>query len=372
MKRIISPFAVLLSFFLAVNLFSCKEDESPKKEDTTPTNTSTTYAIQQNDSAFVDLEAIDFADDLFGVAVGRKSWVDADGFSRSEGRYYLTEDGGNTWTMSSSAIDFINAGNSVVVIDKNNMWACGTYGKITYSTNGVDWIKQIEGGTGPTIRAINDLYFFDANNGWAAAGSQNSGSPVTYTAQMLNTTDGGKTWTLKHNDPDYIPFSGLAFLDQTNGMAIASGYKDNRIVTTTDQGQTWNEVFQSSKTDLRLTDAIAVNGAFIVCGNDNNAGIILTSLDTGKTWTQTENISNFYPRNIDFYDNMNGFMVGRIDGPTVVRTTDGGATWVVDEELDRYYDEVNDDYFNSFWGVCAQSPSAIYVCGERGSIAKRK
>jgi len=115
-----------------------------------------------------------------------------------------------------------------------------------------------------------------------------------------------------------------------------------------------------------------VNGTYIACGSDDGNCVLIVSQDTGKTWSQHDLNVNLYPQMIDFYDKNNGYMVGGYNaGPAVFKTTDGGNTWSLDEQF-KYKQGTNGDDFNNLFGLRAFSPTSVFVCGEQGTIFKRK
>lgn len=83
----------------------------------------------------------------------------------------------------------------------------------------------------PEAMSINDVYFADAQNGWA----------VGRESLVLRTLDGGRTWA--HQAVPRRPGAHLdkvLFTDAQRGWAVASGWPA-RLLRTVDGGQTWQD-----------------------------------------------------------------------------------------------------------------------------------
>jgi photosystem II stability/assembly factor-like uncharacterized protein len=101
---------------------------------------------------------------------------------------YVTHDGGTTWK---STVPLPAASGTIDFVDMQHGWA--TDGIVLYSTNdgGQHWTKL---SPGANFKQVTDLSFVSSIAGWAIGGQSNTSS------FLLETTDGGKTWTP-------IPFS---------------------------------------------------------------------------------------------------------------------------------------------------------------------
>src|SRR6218665_346788 len=112
--------------------------------------------------------------------------------------------------------------NDIFFIDANNGWAVGDGGIILKTTNGgTNWTVNYH----TTCIGLNKVFFVNNLLGWAVG---NYGT-------IIKTTDGGQTW-IAQNSGIQINLFGIQFTSNTNGLAAGDlGY----ILRTTDGGTTW-------------------------------------------------------------------------------------------------------------------------------------
>lgn len=289
------------------------------------------------------------------------------------GKILMTGDGGRTWQAKGSGTDL--ALYNVEFVDEHYGWICGQDGLILRTTDGGEtWVRQESGTKGP----IFALSFVDRNHGWGAA------DRATY----LRTTNGGESWesgylepslegvseeaTLAMVDPN---FYDVHFLDTSTGWMVGDFGK---IYHTVDGGVTWQEQQHSLLGQAGIDDALNLPtffGVFFANPHEGLAvgleGKISHTTDGGKQWRFiAEEVSAFatdplyapflrsngtgwivgaagrvlqlqngqwkavslgipvvtWLRAIDFFDETHGWIVGGYG--TILRTTDGGRTWV--------------------------------------------
>lgn len=205
---------------------------------------------------------------------------------------------------------------------------------------------------------LQDVEFIDAMNGWAV-GSE---------GLILQTTDGGKTWTqtiIEMERP--IDFWNVYFRDANVGFI--TGVRGT-ILKTTDGGQTWERKTAINEGSVgrdgnpavlrrRLTDTWMMDEQIGYMVGENNT-FIRTS-DGGESWAGTGlRVAVGYPRTnyerIHFASPTLGWIVGSFG--TIMRTTDGGQTW---EHQDPGVD-------NNLKGVDFINENTGWVAGQEGAI----
>ena len=153
---------------------------------------------------------------------------------------------------------------------------------------------------------------------------------------ILATSDGGATWK-KQASPTRDSFEGVVCVDATHAWALgADGNDDESILATTDGGTTW-KVQQTWKMWVAGVNSMAfadTTHGWVVGGG----GVILATTDGGKSWKTQHSGTKVNLSAVAFADDRHGLAVGNtfvgadamsntFKGSTILRTTDGGATW---------------------------------------------
>ena len=242
------------------------------------------------------LYGLSFLDKDNGFVIGAKYW--------GYGNVLLkTTDNGNTW------IDVApnhGEGNPIVSVNffdvQNGLVA-------TLDT----LYKTINGGTAWAALSLpfqpNDLFFIDANNGYACV-ADTSGDGL-----LMKTSNGGQTWdtslTVWHVNNFFNPLTKVDFVNSTTGFC-ASKYS-NKLYRTTDGGSSWDTiVVPASISDFDFTSTD--NGHILNSDED-----ILRTVDGGQTWDWEYiapwkmvfiNIPHHPLHSFSFFDEQTGFAVG--------------------------------------------------------------
>lgn len=171
-------------------------------------------------------------------------------------------------------------------------------------------------------------------------------------SRIYRTTDGGRTWSLRHTNADTAGFYDcMAFWDGLEGYVYGDAV-DGRlvVVATRDGGETWARVaadrlpaaqpgeggFAASGTCAVAVTALGVERGWIATGNAPTARV-LRSTDGGRTWSAAAlPIPGGEARGatgVTFRDAYVGVAaggdIGRRDAPAIPVATsgDGGVTW---------------------------------------------
>jgi photosystem II stability/assembly factor-like uncharacterized protein len=222
-----------------------------------------------------------------------------------------------------------------------------------------DW-KWVATNSPEANSRTDDIWFFDEKKGWS----------VNSNGQISQTVDGGDTWTQKKFiDPGANGFPYLRCMGWANERIGWVGAVTNRIDQdpqhstdflqillhrTTDSGATWDNIKNMpANSPAGICGMSVVNEKVIYGAGTNDPNLpgpgLVKSTDGGTTWTQID-LKQHADNLIDvhFFDEKTGWIVGgKKDSscpaikpgyenvpqysqlkPVVLKTTDGGATWV--------------------------------------------
>jgi photosystem II stability/assembly factor-like uncharacterized protein len=176
----------------------------------------------------------------------------------------------------------------VQALTKDRAFVVGYGGKILETPDGgLTWSKRESG----TDLALYDIHMADATHGWISGQD----------ALMLRTEDGGKTWTKQESNAIYedprepgvkqkLYLFGLWALDKDRAWAVG----DRSIsVSTTDGGKTWKAAKVQMEVDLSGGESLAAADPILY--------------------------------DVNFIDPEHGWIVGEFG--KILHTSDGGVTW---------------------------------------------
>lgn len=248
------------------------------------------------------------------------------------------------WDMQRSTVAASLRG--LCVVSAETVWASGTGGTVIRTTDGGrSWSSvSVREATELDFR---DIHAFDERNAVVLS----AGQP----ARVYRTLDGGKNWTLRYEHPSQKSFfDSLSFWDLQHGIAMSDPV-DGRIllIETVDGGTTWTELaierrplqqrgeagFAASGTNMRV---VGNKGVYIALGGGTEGqreetSRIVYSHDRAKTWSEvTVPMERSASRGIfsmAFADTKRGIVVGGdykqpdLKAGNVASTNDGGKSW---------------------------------------------
>ena len=299
-----------------------------------------TWINQNVPGVLEDLNDIDFAHPDGGIIVG------------GNGTVLKTIDGGNTWQNESvvlknnlEAVDINDIGKGVVVGDDNTFNI--DVGKHSVSTG---WTSQ-NSNVSDTLRCIKAVSETEA---WIVG---NSGA-------VLHTVNAGFDWN-NISTGENQDFYSL----EINGSDIWIGGKDNILLRSTDNGNSWQRLQYSSggKTITKI-QFLDQNRGWILLKviydlyytGDYDQNEILFTTDGGVTWSHYNSLPggdiHYYPDFI-FADQNLGFVVDYDkvnDISCIYKTVDGGNSWSTE-----CYDNIGADEGNA--KICSLNGNLFWL-----------
>ncbi|HPT02791.1 MAG TPA: YCF48-related protein [Bacteroidales bacterium] len=281
---------------------------------------------------------------VFSLKGTHKAWCV--GYS---GTILKTENDGKSWSAQQSNTSQHLM--SVCFTDENHGIAVGCASPILKTNDGGEHWDTVPR---PANNYLGKVYFRDSLNGW-----------ITSHHAILNSIDGGNTWSVSYSTPEDFEIHDIAFTDSLHGHAVGSLFSpdwESKIIATSDGGQTWNEVHFERFSDLYSVCFTSIHNGW-ACGS---RGHILHTTDEGETWETirySDTLVTLY--SICFTDSLNGWIVGensysKNDAGLILRTIDGGVTW--NEQPSGVGHALNAVTFNT--------PEFGYAVGFYGTILK--
>ncbi|MDA8346589.1 MAG: YCF48-related protein [Thermaerobacter sp.] len=179
------------------------------------------------------------------------------------------------------------------------------------------------------VPVVTTMQFMDAQNGWFGVDEVRDvhGQRVSYGAELMRTTDGGRNWTHATKAP--APILALDFLSPAHGFVLVGTGSTLTLLATSDGGKTLKEISHPSggaeAPELRFTSPLQ---GFIASG-----GTLDVTVDGGSTWHATAmNLpaapsgtpGGPVPSTPYFLTASTGFLA---QSGGIYRTTDGGRSW---------------------------------------------
>jgi photosystem II stability/assembly factor-like uncharacterized protein len=273
------------------------------------------------------------------------------GWSLTENAVLRTTDGGSSWKNVTPTNAPLNMGSVADFHTASLAWILtrkadtATAQVLRTADGGQTWQQS----TFPSPLLVKRITFIDAQQGWILLGKENAGGAAAEPAQILRTTDSGRTWqnvsSARFSDttpPGYLPYggqkSGIYFLNASTGWVTGTVMLNDLawLYVTHDGGKTWYQqtlarpegVPSAQLSILAPTFFSAANGLLPVRFSDFTTGrgiatVIYVTHDGGTTWQSTTPVS-ITLGTADFLDRQNGWVT---DGTTLFVTRDGGQHW---------------------------------------------
>ncbi len=293
------------------------------------------------------------------VKLGKVQFIDANlvFVAGDDGTVLKSVDAGDTWSDLTANTGETGDFENLFFLDANTGWVVGDNGVVIKTIDGgASWTAQTAAtGTTETLRSI---FFLDADNGYVGGSG----------GVLIRTIDGGATWTTQTSGLEVTGdrIYDIYFKDSNTGIAVAG---DGNIITTSDGGAVWTlqtdvNGLQESWKSVKFVDA---NNGWVA----GSAGLIYQTSDGGATWTaQASGTTEADFNDLILVNNQVLIAVGdhndaRDITSIVVKTEDGGITWLRDDH--GLTNDVDDIELN---GVSTFDGSNVIAVGDDGVILK--
>ncbi len=242
------------------------------------------------------------------------------------GMIYKSTDSGDTWVQQTSPTTLTLF--DVFFLDANTGWAVGDNGTMCVTTDGSTWTLHPSSGllTGSDFNAVQ----FIGLNGWMGGDA----------STVFITTDGGVTWVPPTTNAATDDINDLSFSSATHGYAAIDGAG---IMYTTDGGVNWTAaavdlgMYPYTRSDIE--GIVAIDGSNgVATGWGSLIGpqptIIIVTSDGGQTWASPDPMGYHwatygYGYGLATFDNGEVILTGGGAGSAgiILHSTDNGSTW---------------------------------------------
>ena len=189
-----------------------------------------------------------------------------------DGEIYRTTDAGQTWARAELPLKY--EVKEICFVDSLRGWVVGFKNMPAFKRmsalfrtddGGRSW-RELANVDMDAQGSVQSIVFLNRRTGWGIDPRQQD---------LVQTEDGGETWTLKLSSGEFS-WRSLYFLDEQRGWAVGSG-----IAYTSDGGTTWSYQLQPNLTTGHLESIIFTDAKH---GWAAGSDVILRTNDGGKTW----------------------------------------------------------------------------------------
>lgn len=310
----------------------------------------------------LDVLAASFINDNTGWTVG------------TGGQFAKTTDGGVTWVYNALPLftgngltNFRPGLLGVQFLNANVGYAVGNNGAFVKTTDGGATWTYLSGPTGPMSSSgvpINNLRFFDVNNGWLI------GNPINATTDYIfKTTDGGLTWT-----PATVPagilnksLNGIDFVGNTGYVCGQSG----KIIKTVDGGTTWTDISMATANTTSIAGGtvslalsqtyfsiLALDANTVITASLNN-GMLVRTTNGGTSWYASANQGFGAPQAAFRSMSRSGqdTIIVAAGQARMVKSIDRGLTWTTTQ----FYGTSSNIYNNFYSAIVSPTNPRKYI-----------
>ena len=266
----------------------------------------------KNNTGFsTSLKSVQCVDENFFTASG---YIDT--YPSTYPYILISTDAGTTWNNNtrilSNPISIVGAD----VVDTQNVFICGNtenYGDAYIyrsSDGGVNWQQSY-------FSNIVDLYDISSFNSSLifACGQKR----YAFEGLVLKSIDSGQSWS-SHNISSGYPIYEISIPDSSAMYA----FTESKMYKSTDVGDTWDIIYQSSYPIFRDIEFVSENVGFVLSGLSYSSSIYKTT-DGGTNWDIFSISSNSEVYSMSFPSENVGYACGFYN---LFKTNNGGINWV--------------------------------------------
>jgi photosystem II stability/assembly factor-like uncharacterized protein len=217
-----------------------------------------------------------------------------------------------SWTAQTSGVT--GTLYSVKAVNDQVAWVCGAAATVRRTTDGGATWTNANPNPGVINGDVYNIEALDANTAWCTTSPS-----ATY---IYKTTNGGTNWVQVYTVAGGF-INAIKMTTPTNGIATGDVLAGVWLILgTTDGGSNWSVLSSPTGTGDGRNNCLQVIGSNVWFGTgqgtvwrSTNAGINWTSSPTTPLTTQVLGIR------------FNNASTGFVSGASMVKTTDGGATW---------------------------------------------
>jgi photosystem II stability/assembly factor-like uncharacterized protein len=187
--------------------------------------------------------------------------------------------------------------NRVQFISENNGWVMGNYSIYRTKDGGKRWVRLPQE---PEKEAYFTAFsFVNESLGWLAIVKHGYAEHygVGISSAIMVSNDGGQSWTSPASFPNEVEIRDVRFFNETEGLAVGVKGLDNRadrrelfVARTSNGGKEWYDISESAKLALQNQWGVANDsGQYIQLTPSallllTQGGRIMSTTDQGKTW----------------------------------------------------------------------------------------
>jgi len=241
------------------------------------------------------------------------------------GRAQYTTNGGRAWHDTSGVDGFLT---DVSAVTTTQAWGSTTFGSswsggsLMQSTDGgKTWTEKYDKPGSDGIGGFSRISSPVLDEACALWNGPSHGKPTTtaYSSVVYGTADNGKTWepgTLPAISGQFKVYTDVSFSRSECGWAVGD---DGAVAVTTD-GVTWKRQSSGVKVDLDAVQLVDCALGYAV----GDHGTVLKTTNGSDRWTKLKVKTNAELETLSFVDATHGWVAG--GGGTLLRTGNGGRT----------------------------------------------